>query len=73
MRGEPEWFFLKEHADRRDRLERVVPHRNIIQDVVSALVDGTPLLTDAQDGRASIELLSAVYESARAGGAPVEL
>ncbi len=70
---EPHWFFLEEFADRKEQLARVVPHTDIVQDVLSALRDGTPLLCGAEDGRRSVALLSAVYESARNGGAPVEL
>ncbi|MAE59920.1 MAG: hypothetical protein CMJ49_01035 [Planctomycetaceae bacterium] len=74
MFGEdPSWAFLEEHADREGQLKRLVPHQNVVEDVVSALQHGTPLVCDAQQGRMSVELLNAIYDSAKNGGKPVDL
>jgi len=39
--------------------------RNIIEDMVQALTQGTPLAVDARAGRQSVALLEAIYRSAR--------
>ena len=70
---EPRWFFLNEMEDRREQMRRVCPHQNIVEDFVSAMNHNTPLLCDGKEGRRCIELLTAVYESARNGGTPVSL
>ena len=70
-RGQPEWFFLKGLEERKDQLQRVTSPRNLAEDVISALRDGTPLTCDALDGRKSVELLTAIYASARQDGAVV--
>jgi UDP-N-acetyl-2-amino-2-deoxyglucuronate dehydrogenase len=72
-RPEPKWFFIEECADRKEQLQRTTEARNSVENMVSALRDGTPLLCDAEEGRKSIELLTAVYESARQDGKPVSL
>lgn len=71
--GETKWFFLDGMADRQEKLQRLTAPQNIVEDVISALCHGTPLLCDGDQGRLSIELLTAVYESARNGGLPVDL
>jgi len=43
--------------------------KNIIEDVVSSLVHGTPLACPPEEGRKSVAILEAVYRSARRGGA----
>ena len=43
--------------------------KNIIEDVVSALVHGTPLACPPEEGRKSVAILEAVYRSAHRGGA----
>ena len=70
---DPRWFFVENCKERQQQLARVVPHRNIAEDVVSAVQRGTPLVCDAGQGRLSVELLTAIYDSARNGGTPVEL
>jgi predicted dehydrogenase len=40
---------------------------NIIEDMVSAINDGTPVAVDGQEGRRSVELFNAIYESSRTG------
>ena len=67
------WSFVEAFADREQQLDRLIPHQNIIEDVVSAIQHGTPLACDAQQGRLSVELLNAIYESARNGCKPVDL
>ena len=44
-------------------------HRRAIEDFVSAIRTGAPPLCDGRDGRRSVELVEAIYRSARAGGA----
>lgn len=41
---------------------------NIIQDMVSAVRDGTPVVCDGREGRKSVAVLEAVYESSDADG-----
>ncbi len=45
------------------------PHGSIIEDVVSALTNGTSLSVDGHEGRRTVALLEKIYESARAGQA----
>jgi predicted dehydrogenase len=47
---------------------------NVIEDVVSALTRGTPVICPPEEGRKPVAILEAVYRSARRGGAeePVE-
>jgi UDP-N-acetyl-2-amino-2-deoxyglucuronate dehydrogenase len=44
-------------------------HRRILEDFVQAIKTGGPLLCDGREGRRSVELVQAIYESARAGRA----
>ncbi len=48
------------------------PRASIIEDVVSALTEGTPLAVDGHEGRRTVALLEKIYESARSGQ-PVEV
>jgi UDP-N-acetyl-2-amino-2-deoxyglucuronate dehydrogenase len=73
MRGEPEWHFRDEFADRKDVLQRVTAPRNLAEDFVSALRHGTPLICDGVEGRRATELLTAIYASAQQDGAVVSL
>ncbi|HIE53132.1 MAG TPA: Gfo/Idh/MocA family oxidoreductase [Armatimonadetes bacterium] len=41
--------------------------RNIIEDVVRAVTQGTPVQVDGPEGRKSVAIVAAVYESARRG------
>lgn len=41
--------------------------KNIIEDMVSAINDGTPVAVDGKEGRKSVELFNAIYESSRTG------
>lgn len=43
------------------------PLHNIVEDVVSAITNGTPLRVDGQEGRRTVALLEAIYRSAREG------
>lgn len=70
--GEVSWSFLDGMENRREALQRAVPVRNIVEDVVSAVRDGTPLVCDGEQGRRSVAVLNAIYDSARANGRPVE-
>ena len=72
-RTEPEWYFLEGMEDRKQKLERLTPANNIVEDFVSAVRDGTPLLCDGEEGRKSIALLAAVYQSGLQDGAAVTL
>ena len=47
-------------------------HRKQFEDFVKALDGGTPLV-DGAEGRKSVEIICAIYKSAKAGGAPVKL
>jgi UDP-N-acetyl-2-amino-2-deoxyglucuronate dehydrogenase len=47
-------------------------HRRVIEDFLGALRDGGAPLCDGRDGRRSVELVEAIYASARTGG-PVTL
>jgi predicted dehydrogenase len=68
-----EWRFLDAFADRRQQLKPLYPYRHIFDDVVSALRHGTPLACRGEQGRTVVEVISAIYESARNGGEPVEV
>ena len=70
--GEVAWSFLEGMEDRATALQRAVPIQNVVEDVVSAVRDGTPLVCDGEQGRRSVAVLNAIYESARANGRPVE-
>lgn len=72
--GSPyDWRFLDAVKERRDQLKTIYPHRNIFEDVTSALRQGTPLACTGEQGRTTVEVLTAIYTSARNGGAPVTL
>lgn len=43
-------------------------HRKVLENFVAAIRDGTPLLCDGHDGRRSVALVEAIYESSRTGG-----
>ena len=45
---------------------------NIIEDMVSAINNGTPVAVDGHEGRRSVELFNAIYESSRTAK-PVKL
>jgi len=68
-----DWRFLEAFADRREQLKTLHPHRNVFEDVTSALRHGTPLACSGEEGRITVEVLTAIYESARNGGAAVTL
>ena len=40
---------------------------NIIEDMVSSINNGTPVAVDGKEGRKSVELFNAIYESSRTG------
>jgi predicted dehydrogenase len=42
-------------------------------DVISAIDTGRPCRSTGQDGRAALELIAAIYESERRGGARISL
>jgi predicted dehydrogenase len=46
--------------------------RNIIEDMVSAITKGTPVAVDGHEGRKSVAIFNAIYESSKTGK-PVEL
>ena len=50
-----------------------VPHQRAFENVVQAIQNGTPPLVDGAEGRKSIEIILAIYQSALAGGRPVRL
>ena len=45
------------------------PLHNVVEDMVSALEQGTPLRVDGQEGRRTVALLETIYASARQGKA----
>lgn len=57
-----QWFFRDSDRQPPDVTPRV---RNVIEDVISALREGTPVEVDGREGRRSIELLTAIYRSAQ--------
>lgn len=48
------------------------PHQRVVQDFVDALQAGRPPACDGREGRRSVAVVEAIYESSRSG-APVEL
>lgn len=72
-RGETQWHFLKGMEDRLEKVQPVTQFKDVIQNAVAAVRDGAAMICDGNDGRASIELLNAIYTSARNGSAPVNL
>ena len=60
--GKPNWYFL----DESQQPPEVTPcASNVIEDVVSAVRDGTPVAVDGREGRRSLALLTAIYAAAR--------
>ncbi|HID06720.1 MAG TPA: Gfo/Idh/MocA family oxidoreductase [Armatimonadetes bacterium] len=57
-----QWFFRDETRQPPDVQPRV---SNVIEDVVTALRTGTPVEVDGREGRRSLEVLTAIYTSAR--------
>lgn len=52
----------------QEKLDSVENHvHSIAEDVVNALTKGTPLAVDGREGRRTVALLEAVYQSAREG------
>jgi len=45
------------------------PHRRIFEDFLSALREGTRPICDGREGQRSVELVRALYASARTGAA----
>jgi predicted dehydrogenase len=68
-----QWHFLKGLESRKDQLQTLFPHANVIEDMVSALTRGTPLVCDGEQGKLSVQLLRAIYNSSQQGGLPVEV
>ena len=71
-----EWHFQDETDDGSQVWEPDLPAdrpRNIIEDVVKALREGTPLTCPIEEGRKSVAILEAIYASARAGGCTVRV
>jgi predicted dehydrogenase len=73
LSGNVSWYFRDGFEEREQQLQRLTPHRNVIEDVVSAVRNGTPLACDGAQGRRSIALLDAIYTSSRQGSTPVVL
>jgi len=48
-------------------------HRDQLTDFLQAIDTGRPPLVDGREGRKSVEIIRAIYQSARQGGAPVTL
>ena len=69
LRGEMRVFGDGVEADLADF---GTPHASIVEDVVSALDNGTSLAVDGSEGRRTVALLEKIYESARSG-TPVEV
>lgn len=67
------WEFVKGHEDRAEQLRRCTPFANTFENMVAALRDGAPLVCDGNEGRNAIELLNAIYDSARHDSRPVNL
>jgi UDP-N-acetyl-2-amino-2-deoxyglucuronate dehydrogenase len=50
-----------------------VPHQRAFEDVVKALKKGTAPMVNGPEGRKSVEIILAIYQSALTGGQPVRL
>lgn len=48
-------------------------HQRLLQDLIDAIATGRPPLCDAREGRRSVALVEAIYESARFGGRTVDV
>lgn len=46
-------------------------HVLLIGNLVDSILDGAPLMADVHSGRLPLEIIMAIYESSKAGGAPV--
>jgi UDP-N-acetyl-2-amino-2-deoxyglucuronate dehydrogenase len=62
FQGEPKWYFLDDGQQPPDVTPRV---KNVIEDMVSAVRDGTPVAVDGHEGRKSLEVLVGIYTAAR--------
>lgn len=72
-KGNVELFKLKEKPELTlEDLPSEQGPANIIEDMVSAINNGTPVAVDGHEGRRSVELFNAIYESSRTGK-PVKL
>jgi len=59
---------VKENPDLTiDALPPAPGPQNIIEDMVSAVTKGTPVAVDGGEGRKSVEIFNAIYESSRTG------
>lgn len=63
--GDIEKWFFRDTERKPPDVEPMV--RNVIEDVLSALMKGTKVAVDGKEGRRSIELLTAIYMSAMQG------
>lgn len=52
-----------------DDIEVEPEAKNIIEDMVSAVTKGTPVAVDGAEGRKSVAIFNAIYESSRTGKA----
>ncbi len=67
-RGGVEMLKVKDKPDLTfDSLPPQPGPSNIIEDMVSAVTKGTPVAVDGKEGRKSVQLFNAVYESSRTG------
>lgn len=62
--GPPRWYFLEEG---QQPPEVSLPVRNVVEDVVRALREGTPAMVNGWEGLKSLEILIGIYTSAREG------
>ena len=67
------WFFSEGLEDRIEQAQRGIPYKNTVENMVAAVREGAELVCDGHEGRASTEMLCAIYESARNGSRVVEL
>ena len=40
---------------------------NVIEDMVGAVTEGRPVIVDGKEGRKSVQIFTAIYESSRTG------
>ena len=69
---EPQWTFAEGMEERIDQLQPHTPFGNTFENMVAALRDNAPLVCDGHEGRESVELVNAIYESARNGSKVVQ-
>jgi len=71
------WQFTEEDSDDRDVIKRYAEnppdvygfgHRRYLSHVVDSIMNGTASLVDGLEGRKSLEVINALYESAETGG-----